>query len=122
GQSDNDLRSRAYLRWKHAEREFVSWKYKFVTIEELLWWTSQWVQSFPVRYDVIVGIPRSGLLVANTVALKLGRPLTTPELFQEGRYWTSVHMERVRACRRVLLIDDSISSGETLRRNLAVLR
>src|SRR4030095_982818 len=73
GQSENDLMSRAYLRWQHAEQELVSWKYKFVTVEELLWWTSQWVQSFPVRYDVIVGIPRSGLLVANTVALKLGR-------------------------------------------------
>src|SRR4030095_13442293 len=34
----------------------------------------------------------------------------------------SVHMERPRECRRGLLIDDSVSSGETLLRNLAVLR
>lgn len=119
---DNRFLSGLFLRWKHAERGLVGWRYRFVTLAELTAWTNEWVKSLPSDCDVVVGIPRSGLLVAAIVALKLGKPLTTPELFLENRYWMSQRIERAKAYGRILLIDDSISSGETFEQNLALIR
>lgn len=119
---DNRFLSGLFLRWKHAERELVGWRYRFVTLAELTAWTNEWVKSLPSDCDVVIGIPRSGLLVATIVALKLGKPLTTPELFLDNRYWMSRRMERTKPYRRILLIDDSISSGKTFEQNLALIR
>jgi len=119
---ENRTVSRLYLRWKNLEHGLMDWRYSFVTFTELVSWTSEWARSFPGSYDVIVGIPRSGLLVASIVALKFGKPLTTPELLAENRYWKSVQMGGEHGYRRLLLIDDSISSGETFKKNLEMVR
>lgn len=120
--TDNRILSHLYLRSKSIERDLMSWKYRFVTLAELVIWTNDWVRSFPTTYDVIVGIPRSGSLVAHIVALKLGKPVTTPELLKENRFWMSHQLGRTSNCKRILLIDDSISKGETFCENLAMLR
>lgn len=116
--SDNRFLSQTYLRWKHAERAAVSWRYTFVTFAELVAWTDQWARTFPTSYDLIVGIPRSGLLVASQLALKLGKPLATPELLVEGQCWRSGEMELAAPPGRLLLADDSVSSGATFAESL----
>jgi orotate phosphoribosyltransferase len=85
-----------------------------ITMDDMLCWTRDWVRHLPQAYDVIVGIPRSGLLVANILALKLGKPCTTPDLFGEQRMWQSKRMPDPGPVRRVLLVDDSVNSGTTM--------
>ena len=106
--NDNRFVSQFYLRSKNLERDLMCWKYRFVTFAQLMAWTTEWVRSFPTSYDLIVGIPRSGLLVAHIVALKLGKPVTTPELLHENRYWKSPQMDGTTDYKRILLIDDSV--------------
>ncbi|PZQ57686.1 MAG: phosphoribosyltransferase [Novosphingobium pentaromativorans] len=76
--------------------------------------------AIPEDVDLIVGIPRSGLLPANLLAVQLHKPLLDLESYLEGRAPTLGRTARetidgnVRP-RRVLIVDDSIASGESMR-------
>lgn len=120
--SDSRTLSKLYLRTKSLERNIMGGEYSFVTVDELLIWTTEWIKSFPTTYDVIVGIPRSGLLVANLVALKLGKPLSTPELFIQGRYWKSTLIDKKGEYEKILLVDDSITGGKTMEESVQLLQ
>lgn len=97
-------------------------KINFVTIEELVSWTKEWIKSFPESYDIILGIPRSGLLVASVIALKLAKPLSTPDLFLDHRFWKSNKITDRSNYKKVLLIDDSINSGKTMKQYIEMLK
>ena len=76
--------------------------YSFVSFEDVVVWTRELTRKIPNEFDVIIGIPRSGLLVANLIALKFGRPLSTPELFVEGKFWLSRAISRNNEFVRIL--------------------
>ena len=76
----------------------------------------QLAQSLPSDIDLVVGIPRSGLLAANLLCLHLDRPMTDVDglcnerLLQTGhRYDGSV--SSFDDIERVLVLDDSVNSG-----------
>lgn len=119
--SNNKAISTMYLRARHIKRTAAGGKFTFVTIDELVRWTAEWIKLFPTTYDLIVGIPRSGLLVANIVALKLGKPFTTPELFMQNHYWKSKLINK-KEYANILLIDDSITSGKAMAESCQILR
>jgi adenine/guanine phosphoribosyltransferase-like PRPP-binding protein len=95
----------------------------FVTIDELAVWTREFVDQLPETYDLVVGIPRSGMLVASIIATKLGRPLSTPDLFLEDRWWSSRLLESPdpSEVHSILLVDDSIDRGSSLEAAKAIL-
>lgn len=76
--------------------------------------------AIPEDVDLIVGIPRSGLLPANLLAVQLHKPLLDLESYLDGRAPVVGRTaretidENVRP-RRVLIVDDSIASGESMR-------
>lgn len=82
----------------------------------------QGLPKIPRDVDLIVGIPRSGLLAANILALHLNLPLTDVEGLIEGRL---IHSGRrlnvpdrekgLQFARKVLVIDDSVASGASMR-------
>lgn len=88
----------------------------FVTIDELAVWTREFVERLPETYDLVIGVPRSGMFVASIIATKLGRPLTTPDLFLEGRWWASRLLESPDPSNvhSVLLVDDSVDRGSSI--------
>ncbi|MEQ8840553.1 MAG: phosphoribosyltransferase family protein [Acidimicrobiales bacterium] len=86
------------------------------------------LHMFHEEIDLVVGIPRSGLLAANLVALHLGVPLADLDGFLEGRVLSTgarLHSktgpEVIDTARRILVFDDSVFSGsalETTRRRI----
>ncbi|WP_417539888.1 phosphoribosyltransferase family protein [Marinobacter sp.] len=72
--------------------------------------------------DLVVGIPRSGMLVASIIALKQNLPLTDLYSFlrnddlKKGNTRTYKHAELVKPqdAKRILLVDDSISSAKSM--------
>jgi orotate phosphoribosyltransferase len=115
--SGSNLVFRATNLIKKIERGNV----KFVSIDELIIFTNEWIKFLPQDIDIILGIPRSGLLVASLVSLKLGKPLTTPKLFTEGQYWVSKLIKQGPPFKHILIIDDSIDSGKTMDESLNIL-
>lgn len=85
-------------------------------------WTNEWIKTFPTRFDLIIGIPRSGMIIASIIATKLGKPLTTPECFLENHLWASKALDKNKNFRSILLVDDSINSGNSMQTKLELLK
>jgi uncharacterized HAD superfamily protein len=80
-----------------------------------------WLGRLPKGLEVIVGVPRSGILVANLLALHLNLPMTDVEGLLQGRMiQTGGRIKRadlqtlLSQKRRVLVVDDSVLSGDQM--------
>lgn len=76
----------------------------------------------PSDIDLVVGIPRSGLLAANLLSLVSNIPLTDLDSFLNGRIYSSGATKRTERInrgfndmRRILVLDDSILHGSSMR-------
>ena len=74
----------------------------------------------PKDIDLIVGIPRSGMLAASMLALHTNTLLTDVEGFIAGRLFETGRRLRGKTktfdqCRRVLIVDDSVRSGYSIK-------
>lgn len=75
------------------------------------------LQKFPHDVDLIVGIPRSGMLPANMLALYMNKPFTDIDSFIEGRIYSSGERGRfidTNTKKRVIVVDDSYLTGNAL--------
>ena len=76
----------------------------------------------PGNIDLVVGVPQSGLLSANLYSLSANIPLTDLDSLLAGRIYTSGHTKNpsrlkndLSGFRRILVLDDSIGSGTSMR-------
>ena len=123
--AENKNLNRIFIRARYIKNLIGREQFRFVALEDAFLWTSEWLKSFPAQYDIIVGIPRSGLLIASIIALKFGKPLTTPDQFAKNEFWlsTKVHRRPVSInSMKVLLVDDSVTSGKTMQESIDVMR
>lgn len=71
----------------------------------------------PRDFDLIVGIPRSGMLPANLFALYLNKPYTDIDSFLNGHIYKAGERGQffdVKDYRKILVVDDSIASGSAM--------
>lgn len=73
----------------------------FVSYKEFVDGALELSNRIPNKFDLIVGIPRAGLVLASILATKFGRPLTVPD----NDMWKSPNVKTILIC------DDAISSG-----------
>jgi orotate phosphoribosyltransferase len=77
------------------------------------------VHKLPRDLDLIVGIPRSGLLVANLIALYLNLPFTDVDGLRERRIFQSgLRLGKkfgFDKCKKVLVVDDSVFAGKSMK-------
>jgi len=78
-------------------------------------------EKLPKDVDLIVGVPRSGLLAANLVSLFLNLPLTDLEgLFEHRLFTGGERLSWIKANeffsepKKIVVIDDSLASGSQL--------
>lgn len=72
---------------------------------------------FPRDIDIIVGIPRSGMLPANLLALYLNKPFTDIDSFIENRIYSCGRRGSfidTNKYNKILVVDDSILAGNAL--------
>lgn len=72
--------------------------------------------KIPQNIDLVVGIPRSGLLVANLIALYLNKRVSTLELFQNNVILSNntTRPLDLNEIKTVLVVDDSCNSGNAM--------
>ncbi|HSC52254.1 MAG TPA: phosphoribosyltransferase family protein [Phnomibacter sp.] len=78
----------------------------------------------PHDIDLIVGIPRSGMLPANLLALYLNKPYTDLDSFINGHIYNAGARSKTfnpAASNKVLIVDDSLGSGSALNKSKAKL-
>ncbi len=93
----------------------------FKTYENLTDCIIKNLHKIPRDVDLIVGIPRSGTMVANILALYLNLPFTDIDKFVSGgliktgstrkcKKW----IKEISEAKHVLIVDDSVSSGKAI--------
>lgn len=115
------LANAARLRMEQFGRVFAGRRIRFVRIDEMIGMSCDWAPRLAGRFDTIVAMPRSGLIVGSLLADALRLPLTTPDLLAEGRLLMGSQALGTPD-QRILLVDDSISSGRQMRQAVADLR
>jgi len=71
----------------------------------------------PRDFDLIVGIPRSGMLPANLLALYLNKPYTDLNSFRNGHIYKAGARGQffdISDYKKILVVDDSIASGAAM--------
>lgn len=75
----------------------------------------------PTNLDLVIGVPGSGLLAANFLALMANLPLTDLDSYLDGRTYTSGISAKAAGMlalrqgpRKVLVLDGSINTGKTM--------
>jgi hypoxanthine phosphoribosyltransferase len=113
GSNDSVLVTLLYykLLYLYYPKELVPLDYEIADIRH-------WLNSLSSNFDIVVGIPRSGLMTASIISVEFGKPLSTPDLIVEGRYWiTRTNTENLHIPldkSRILLVDDSGGTGKTM--------
>jgi uncharacterized HAD superfamily protein len=77
------------------------------------------IHKIPRDFDLIVGVPRSGMLPANLIALYLNLPFTDLHSFINGHIYKAGERGQffdIKKFRKVLVVDDSIASGSALKK------
>ena len=71
----------------------------------------------PRDFDLIVGVPRSGMLPANLLSLYLNRPYTDIHSFMNGHIYKAGARGQffdIKQFKKILVVDDSVASGAVL--------
>lgn len=91
---------------------------RYVTVEELNRMIRRDLWKIPHDIDVVVGIPRSGMLPASLVALYLNTRLSDIDSFIDGKCYSNGLSRgkyiRSGEIKKVLVVDDSIRNGISL--------
>lgn len=88
----------------------------YKTYQDLSMCIKKNLYKLPKNVDLIVGIPRSGMIPATMLSMILSRPLCTLREFVSGDC-KSTFTKRIKFSndiKSVLIVDDSISSGKTM--------
>jgi uncharacterized HAD superfamily protein/hypoxanthine phosphoribosyltransferase len=101
----------------------------YVSIAQLSAEIRNQLYRIPKDVDLIVGIPRSGMIPAYLIGLYLNRPVTDIDTFlangTAGHGMTrklSEHLPELHAAKHALLVDDSIATGASMQAALQRIR
>ena len=92
-----------------------------ITVKELNKDILNNLHKIPANIDLVVGIPRSGLLVATLISLYLNLPLTDIDglieqhAFQHGKTKNCNNFKDFQEIETVLVVEDSSNSGSSIR-------
>lgn len=86
------------------------------------------LDQIPADVDLVVGVPRSGLLAATLISLYLNRPLTDVQGLGENRLLgkgkraiPGYDEASIQDARKILVVDDCISRGTEIRRTKQII-
>ncbi len=114
GTSNPNL-ARSFLLARSAKRRRTEGAMSFRSLEDLVLAVQSLSDRIPNTYDLIVGVPRSGLLPANLLALKFGRPMTASGLPGDVLPWISGSSQRgAELPERILVVDDTATTGRAV--------
>lgn len=87
---------------------------RFISYAELAQDVRIWAESLGC-YEVVLGVPRSGLIPATMLAMAWNCKLSTPDLYKENKFLNGGQRDRGVFDGRVLLVEDSWLTGNSLK-------
>ena len=89
----------------------------FKSVSDLNHDVKRWLSQLPKDIDVVIGIPRSGMLVANLVSLYLDIPMADIDGFLKGHVMGAGARKSFadkKQFKKPLVVDDSVLTGRAL--------
>lgn len=86
----------------------------FISYAELAQDIRVWAESLG-RYDVVLGVPRSGMIPATMLSMIWNCKLSTPTLYRDGIYLNGGQRDRGPFDGSVLIVEDSWLTGRSLK-------
>lgn len=93
----------------------------FVSYSEMVTHCSDLAMKLP-KFDMVCGIPRSGMLPASILALHWNVPLTTPSALIQGKHIGGGERLENGQIKNVLIVDDSVFKGGAMSDVKALLK
>lgn len=119
--SANPMVSKAYIGIENARMP-----YSFTPTAQVVKDTLEWCRKLSSDFDVVVAVPRSGLLIGSIIATEFGKPLSTPDNFIKSDLWMSTQFEKnhynTSFYNTILLVDDAILGGTEMYPRLDKIR
>lgn len=94
-------------------------KFRFISYGQLANLTNEWIKTLHFPIDAVIGIPRSGMLVASIIATKLGKPLVNFDEFI--RYSRHNPPHSYKTMKNVFVVDENINTGKSMHRVLRLI-
>ena len=95
----------------------------FVTFDMLNKLLIQNLHRIPHDIDVVVGVPRSGLILANMIACYLNKPLTDVAGILDGKFFDAGRTKNktdwardFSTVKKILVVEDSVYTGDSINR------
>jgi uncharacterized HAD superfamily protein len=99
---------------KSIERQLFYGNPYFLSNAEVAMLVSDWCRELAgENYDLILGIPRSGMMIASMISLNLALPLSSCDNFPD-KTWASSQIIK-RKIKKILVVDDTVGTGETIK-------
>jgi orotate phosphoribosyltransferase/uncharacterized HAD superfamily protein len=84
--------------------------------------TMKWLKTLPNQFDVVIGIPRAGVMIANAISLQFCIPWSLPSCFLENKQVFYSSILKTPEIERVLIVEDCISQGREINEVKAAIK
>ncbi len=90
--------------------------FNYRSLEDLIFLTKKNLDKIPKDIDLVVGIPRSGLLLANLISLYINKPISDLNGFLNGQILShgKRKLKENIEFNKILIVDDSLWSGDEI--------
>lgn len=86
-------------------------RHKLIKFEDAVSMTREWCSRLPRSYDLVIGIPRTGLTIAGIISDYFAIPLSTPDLLPS--FWAARDTPK-KEIRSILIVEDGTTFGSRL--------
>lgn len=96
---------------------------KFVNTCEMVRDAHLWRKQLPSDFDIVIGVPKSGLIIAAVIATEMDIPVGTLENLFSGKVYEGSNgkgshngLRSLNSYKKILVVDDTICSGTQLKK------
>lgn len=89
---------------------------RFMSTPEFIFITTTWIKTLPRKFDIVIGIPRKGMILAYIAGIELGIPVATIDTFKNRSFQIPTKLKQKKQYQNILLIDDCVGVGVQMKK------
>lgn len=87
---------------------------RFMSMAEYMYITKIWARTIPRKFDLVIGIPRNGMIPAELVGIEHGVPVANVDTFINKTFRIHSTGTRKDKYENILLVDENVGTGRQM--------
>ena len=87
---------------------------EIVKVNDQIQLTMKWLKKLPNDFDVVIGVPRAGVMIANAISLQFCIPWSIPSCFLDNKQVFYSQTLKTPEIKRVLIVEDRLGTGKQI--------